>query len=97
MDSAEAFNTSGTYPVTIPGTVCASGRTRLLTGNSNTTSELETSHPPTSSAHAAAITDERRTPNACDNSWIPATVTGSNSTGGDDSYGSRSSAAGANR
>ncbi len=67
VDPGEAFNTRGTTPETIPGTVCVSGRTRLLTGKSRTTSELSASHPRTSSAHAAVITDDRRIPKACDN------------------------------
>jgi hypothetical protein len=59
--SGEILNTSGTTPATIPGSVFNSGRTRLLTGKSNTTSDPSAHHPRTKSAHAAVMTDVRGT------------------------------------
>ncbi|BBZ39898.1 hypothetical protein MCNS_29610 [Mycobacterium conspicuum] len=91
----DVCRTSGTNPEIIPGTICACGATRLLTGKSSTTSGLSVSNARTSSAHAAVITDDRRTPKACDNACIPATAAGSSCTGAD-GCPSRSAAA-ANR
>src|ERR1700758_1824605 len=70
VDSGETVNTSGTTPANIPGSVFDSGRTRLLTGKSSTTSEPSTHHPRTKSAHAAVMTENRRTPNTLDNPLI---------------------------
>ena len=54
-DPGETLNTSGTTTATIPGSVFDSGRTRLLTGKSSTTSEPSAHHPRTKRAHAAVI------------------------------------------
>ena len=77
-DPGDAFNTSGTTPGTSRGSVFDSGRTRLLTGKSDTTSELLAHHPRTKSAHAAVRTENRRTPDTLDNPLIRPTTDGSN-------------------
>src|SRR5215472_8266591 len=97
VDPAETLSTSGTTPAVIPGSVFNSGRTRLLTGKSSTTSEPSAHHPRTKSAHAAVMTDDRGTFHTRDNSSTRPSTTGSNRTGAESQYGSRSPAAWGNR
>src|SRR6476646_1452465 len=96
-DPGETLNTSGTTPATIPGSVFDFGRTRLLTGKSSTTSELSAHHPRTKSAHAAVMTEVRGTFHTRDNSSTRRRTPGSNRTGAEGQYGSRSPAAWGNR
>ncbi|ORW53149.1 hypothetical protein AWC20_20195 [Mycobacterium parmense] len=80
MDSGDTFNTSGTIPETIPGSVLESRRTRLLTGKSNTTSEPSAHHPRTSSAQAAVTKLDCGTFQARDSSWACRSTAGSSRT-----------------
>ncbi|GAB4983076.1 hypothetical protein MAHJHV61_13550 [Mycobacterium avium subsp. hominissuis] len=95
MAVAGACSTSGTTPASMPGCVFDLGSTRRLTGKSSTTSsEPSAHHPRTNNAQAAVSTDDRRTPNALDNSLTLPITDSSNCTGGEGEYGSRPSSAG---
>ena len=64
--SGGVFNTRGTTPVSIPGSIFVSGFTRLLTGKSSATSEPLPDHPRANNAVAAVITEYRRIRNSFD-------------------------------
>ena len=77
------FTTSGTTPVSIPGSVFDSGVTRLLTGKSNATSSAIALYPRTSRAHAAVSTEYRRIRNVFESSLAWPTTDRSNVIGTD--------------
>ena len=85
-----AVSTSGTIPATIPGRVFDAGLTRRLTGKSSTTSEPSAHQPRISNAHAAVMTEDRGMFHSCATPCTRRSTAGSNGTGADRQFGSRS-------